>query len=273
MFNSVLKLNGNWLMKTSSPKRAVQAPKKRAHNTAPSGVARFNGNSAATLSDVQYERLHSAIVSMDMVPGTPISEKNIALEQGISRTPIREAILRLTRENLVEVVAKSGTFVARIPISALPEALIARRALEVMTVRSATRCATRSQILQLHALIERQREMNERGDTKGFHIADDDYHAMIASIGKLPGLWRLVQQVKLQVDRFRHLTLPEEGRMAMVVEEHAAVVTAMEAGNEDRACEKMELHLSGLQHDFGHWVETHPEYFIHDIDLDDIAQV
>ena len=273
MLNPVLKLNGNWLMETSSPKRAAQAPKKRAQNAAPSGIARFHGNSAATLSDVQYERLHSAIVSMDMVPGTPISEKIIALEQGISRTPIREAILRLTRENLVEVVAKSGTFVARIPISALPEALIARRALEGMTVRSATQCASRSQILQLYALIERQREMNERGNIKGFHLADEDFHAMVASIGKLPGLWRLAQQVKLQIDRFRHLTLPEEGRMAMVVKEHAAIVDAIEQGDEDRACKNMELHLTGLQHDFGHWLETHPEYFIHDIDLDDIAQI
>ncbi len=210
---------------------------------------------------------------MDIIPGTPISEKNIAQEQGVSRTPVREAILRLTRENLVEVASKSGTFVARIPVSALPEALIARRALEGMTVRSATRSASRSQILELHALIERQREMAERNDIKGFHLADEDFHEKIALIGKLPGLWRLVQQVKLQVDRFRHLTLPEEGRMNMVVKEHASVVTAIEQGDEDRACMNIEEHLSGLQHHFPHWIEIHPEYFVHDVDLDDAAQI
>lgn len=269
----MLKPSSDWLMETSPAERTLQAAKKRAQNAAPSGAARFHGNSAATLSDIQYIKLRDAIVSMDMVPGTSISEKKMALEQGISRTPIREAILRLNRENLVEVVAKSGTFVARIPISALPEALIARRALEGMTSRSAANCASRSQVLELHAVIERQREMTERGDTKGFHQADDDFHAMVADIGKLSGLWRLVQQVKLQIDRFRHLTLPEEGRMAMVVEEHAAVVSAIERGDEEDACKKMELHLSGLQHHFAHWVEIHPEYFIHDIDLDDIAQI
>jgi len=246
----MLKLSSDWLMATGPAGTTEKVTKRRAGNAAPSGVARFHGTSATTLSDVQYEQLRAAIVSMDMVPGTPISEKKIALEQGISRTPIREAILRLTRESLVEVVSKSGTFVARIPISALPEALIARRALEGMTVRSATRSASRSQILELHASVEKQREMKERGDTKGFHLVDEEFHAMIASVGKLPGLWRLAQQVKLQVDRFRHLTLPEEGRMAMVVEEHAAVVLAIEQGDEELACEKMEVHLSGLQHHF-----------------------
>lgn len=269
----MLKLSGNWSMDSGPVEKITPALTRRAQNAAPSGSARFTGSSATKLSDGQYERLREAIVSMEIAPGTAISEKKMALEQGISRTPIREAILRLARENLVEVVAKSGTFVARIPISALPEALIARRALEGMTVRSAARCASRSQILELHALIERQREMAERGDTKEFHRVDDDFHAKIAHVGKLPGLWRLVQQVKLQVDRFRHLTLPEEGRMVMVIDEHTAVVDAIAEGDEERACANMEIHLSGLQHHFGFWVDAHPEYFIHDIDLDDIAQI
>lgn len=260
-------------METELDDNPAPEQKKRARNAAPSGEARFSGSSATTLSEVLYQRLFCAIVAMDMVPGTPILEKEIAREEGISRTPVREAVLRLTKEKLVEVVPKSGTFVARIPISALPEALIARRALEGMTVRSATRCASRSQILELQALIERQREMTERNDRKGFHQADEDFHELIATIGKLPGLWQLVQQVKLQVDRFRQLTLPEEGRMAMVVEEHAAVVTAIEQGDEATAVEKMEVHLSGLQVHFAWGVKAHPEYFIHDIDLDDMAQI
>ena len=254
-------------------KQRVQVVKTRARNAAPSGGAHFHGSLTTTLSERQYLRLHDAIVSMDMVPGTPISEKEIAHEEGVSRTPIREAILRLTREKLVEVVPKSGTFVARIPVSALPEALIARRALESTTVRSATRCASRSQILELHALIERQREMTELNDTKGFHLVDEDFHEMIAKIGKLPGLWQLIQQINYQVYRFRQLTLPEEGRMAMVVEEHAAVVNAMGQQDEDTACQKMEDHLSGLQLHFAYVIENHPGYFIHDIDLNDIAQI
>ncbi len=254
-------------------KSTTKPVRKRARNAAPTGYARFNGGAAITLSEAQYERLRGAIVSMDLLPGTAISEKAIAQSEGISRTPIREAILRLTKENLVEVVPKSGTFVARIPISSLPESLIARRALESMTTRSAAHHARRSQVLELHAIIERQREMAERGDIKGFHRGDEDFHEMIAIVGKLRGLWILVQQVKLQVDRFRHLTLPEDGRMTMVVEEHAAIVAAIEQNDEVAATAKMEAHLTGLQLHIAHAVEAHPEFFIHDIDLDDIPQI
>lgn len=260
-------------MEKNSSENKIEPMRKRAGNAAPAGKGYFYGSSNTTLSDTQYERLRDAIISMDMPPGTAISEKKIALEQGISRTPIREAIMRLHREKLVEVVAKSGTFVARIPVSALPEALIARRALEGMTVKSAAKCAKRSHVLELYAVIERQREMAELGNIKGFHAADENFHELIARIGKLSGLWQLVQQVKLQVDRFRVLTLPEEGRMAMVVEEHTAIVDAINAGDEAMACQKMEAHLSGLQHHFPHWIEQRPAYFIHDIDLDDMAQI
>lgn len=260
-------------MEKNPSQNKIETGRKRAGNAAPAGKGYFYGAANATLSDTQYERLRDAIVSMDMPPGTAISEKTIALEQGISRTPIREAILRLHREKLVEVVAKSGTFVARIPVSALPEALIARRALEGMTVRSAANCAQRSQILELYALIERQREMAAQENIKGFHAVDEDFHKMIARIGKLPGLWQLVEQVKLQVDRFRVLTLPEEGRMTMVVEEHNAIVAAIEQGKPDAASQKMEAHLTGLQLHFPHWIEQRPAYFIHDIDLHDMAQI
>lgn len=251
----------------------TQTPRKRALNTPPTGSARFHGGTSATLAEVQYERLRAAIVSMEMLPGTAIAEKKIAEDQGISRTPIREAILRLTKEKLVEVVPKSGTFVARIPISALPESLIARRALEGMTARSAARYAQPSQVLQLRALVERMRELSEQGNTREFHHVDEEFHEMIAAAGRLPGLWALVQQVKLQVDRFRQLTLPETGRMAMVGDEHAAIVDAIEQKDEDGACEKLQAHLAGLQLHIAYAVESHPEYFIHDVDLDDIPQI
>lgn len=261
------------IMVTNLNRNEGDGRKKRSGNAAPTGGARFHAGTATTLADAQYERLRGAIISMDMLPGTPISEKRIALEEGISRTPIREAILRLTKERLVEVVPKSGTFVARIPISALPEALIARRALENMTTRSAAKYARRSQILELQAMIERQREMAEREDIKGFHRVDEEFHEMVASVGNLSGLWTLVQQVKLQTDRYRHLTLPEDGRMDMVVAEHSAVVAAIARNDEEAASAKMEAHLSGLQLHIAHAVEAHPEYFIHDINLDEIPQI
>ena len=206
---------------------------------------------------------------MKLVPGTPISEKEVALEEKVSRTPVREAILRLAEERLVEVVPKSGIFVARIPMSALPEAIVARRALEGVTVRAAAQHANRSQVTELVSLVQRQEEAAERGDPVAFHRADEDFHAAIARIGRYPGIWDLIQQVKVQIDRYRRLTLPQEGRMDMVAGEHLAVVRAIEAGDADLAVARMEEHLDKLQLDISVFLDMWPDYFVHDLPFDE----
>ena len=105
----------------------------------------------------------------------------------MSRTPVREALLRLAAEGLVDTVAKSGTFVARIPISALPEAIVVRKALEQVTARAAATHARRSQITNLKAILERQREAERAGDRGAFHRADEAFHAAVAVSRRLSG--------------------------------------------------------------------------------------
>jgi DNA-binding GntR family transcriptional regulator len=246
---------------------------KRAPNAAPTHQAMFQENAALTLSEIQYRKLRARILSVELPPGSPVSELELVAQEGISRTPIREAILGLAREKLVEVVPKSGTFVGRIPISGLPEALIARRALEGTTARAAAKVATRSQVLGLQALIEKQRELKLLGDAEKFHVSDEELHEQIAIIAKLPGLWKIVQQIKLQMDRFRRLTLPEPGRISMVIEEHSVVVNAIGQKNPDKAYAGMEVHLSGLQLHIENVVNAYPDYFIHDADLNDLPQI
>ena len=75
------------------------------------------------------------LVSLQRRPGEAISEAEIALSYGVSRTPVREAILKLSDEGLLEIYPQSGIFVSRIPVAALPEAIIIRKALEETTAR------------------------------------------------------------------------------------------------------------------------------------------
>ena len=147
----------------------------------------------------------------------------------MSRTPVREAILKLSDEGLLEIYPQSGIFVSRIPLAALPEAIIIRKALEETTARLAAERATSSQILALHSVLERQREASAAGDSDAFHQADEMFHATVADVAGYPGIWKFIQQVKVHVDRYRLLTLPQLGRIAKVIVEHEAVLTAIEA--------------------------------------------
>lgn len=209
-----------------------------------------------------YRALRADIVSMRREPGKPISEKEIALAHGVSRTPVREALLRLADDQLVDIRPQSGTFVARIPLGALPEAILVRKALEELTVRLAAERASVGAVARLYDIMSQQRRMAELGDRDGFHEADEAFHAAIAEAAGHGGIWRLVEQVKVQVDRCRRLTLPVPGRMHLVIEEHRLIVEAIEAHKPARAVAGMIAHLDGLRAGIGDVHELNPEYFV-----------
>jgi DNA-binding GntR family transcriptional regulator len=179
----------------------------------------------------------------------------------VSRTPVREAILRLAAEGLVEIFPQSGTFVSRIPLAALPEAIIIRKSLEETTAKLAAERATASQVLGLWSLIERQAEAKSAGDQDAFHRADEDFHGALAEAAGYPGIWAFVQQVKSHVDRYRRLTLPQQGRMARARREHIAIAEGVEAHDPGRAVAAMAAHLDGLMSDIPEIQKLNPDYF------------
>ena len=217
---------------------------------------------AGNTAHLVHRRLRDDIVSMRRKPGEPIVEREIALAHGVSRTPVREALLRLAGEELVEIFPQSGTFVARIPIAALPEAILMRTALEETTARLAAERAEAGHLARLHELIDRQRRVEARGDGNGFHEADEAFHAAIAEVAGHPGIWRFIEQAKIQVDRYRRLTLPVPGRMRRVLKEHAAIVAAIEAHDAPGAAAAMAAHLEALRASIGDVRDLNPDYFV-----------
>jgi DNA-binding GntR family transcriptional regulator len=214
-----------------------------------------------TAANLVYRALRDDIVAMRMTPGEPINEKAMALKHDVSRTPVREALLRLAGEHLVEIFPQSGTFVTRIPIAVLPEAILVRKALEELTARQAAESAAAEQVAALQQSIERQQKLARQGDRNRFHDADDAFHAAIAVAAGHPGIWRLILQVKLQLDRYRRLTLPVPGRMSRVVDEHAAVVAAIAARDPAGAGAAMAAHLDGLSASIRDVRDLNPKYF------------
>jgi GntR family transcriptional regulator, rspAB operon transcriptional repressor len=224
------------------PVRATKKAQTLVRSVA-AGQRRNGRPRTATASSKIYSDLRSELVSLQRTPGEPVSEAEIALSYGVSRTPVREAILKLSDEGLLDIFPQSGIFVSRIPIAALPEAIIIRRALEATTARLAAERAASSQILVLHSILERQREANAVRDNGAFHRADEMFHATIAEVAGYPGIWALIQQVKVHVDRYRLLTLPDQGHVAQVIAEHAAILAAIETHDPAGARTAMEFHL------------------------------
>lgn len=206
--------------------------------------------------------LRQAILAMDLKPGVALSEKDLTERFGVSRTPVREALIRLAEEKLVDIFPQSGTFVSRIPVAALPEAVIIRKALETAALDMALVAADGVGLLELERIIARQEAMAGLSDQDGFHAADEAFHESIASLAGHPGLWRVAQQAKTQIDRCRRLTLPEPGRMGQVISEHRAIVDAMRRRDAAAARAALDKHLSAVLPDAEVIRREHPEYFV-----------
>ena len=220
--------------------------------------------SEPNFTEKAYAALKDVITRMDVYGSRDeirLDERQLASDLGVSRTPVREAILKLSDEGLVEIFPQSGINVSRISIAALPEAIVVRRALEETTTRMTAERATASQILALHSVVERQREADVAHDRDAFHQADELFHATIAEIAGYPGIWKLILQVKVNVDRFRQLTLPQAGRMATVIAEHERILSAIEAHDADRAAAAMARHIERLLGDIAALRHINPEFF------------
>jgi DNA-binding GntR family transcriptional regulator len=222
----------------------------------PPGVVR------TTAATAVYRELHAAIVSMQLKPGTPLNEKALTERFGISRTPVREALIRLVEDGLVNIYPQSGTFVAPIPTSLIPEAVVIRKALEGATVEKAANCATAEDVARLDEILARQRFLAERQDMNGFHEADETFHETVADIAGYPGIWNYMKPVKVQIDRARRMTLPALGRMQHVIGEHEIIRDAIAAHDATAACDAMKIHLSAVIPDVEQLRDTFPDCFV-----------
>ncbi len=207
-----------------------------------------------------YELLRTDIVSLIIPPGAPIVEKDIAEAHAVSRTPVREALLKLADEGLVTIFPQSGTFAALIPFRSLPETLVIRRSLEETCARLAAQRGA-GRVDGLARVSDALADWAAKGERELFHQMDDAFHAEIAELAGHPGIWRFTQQVKLQMDRFRRLTLPQQGRMERVIREHAAVLDAIRFGDADAAVHAIGEHLGKLSDDLAAVADLNRQLF------------
>src|SRR5271163_1960713 len=171
-------------------------------------VAKFAANERArlgarltTAASRISEALRERIVTLDLPPGAPLSEKELADGFGVSRTPVREALLRLAEDRLVDIYPQSGTFVARISASAARDAMAIRSALERFAVREAAKRAEADDIAALDRILRDQRAAAAENEIAAFHDADEALHATISIIAGHPNVWRVVKRAKTHVDR------------------------------------------------------------------------
>jgi DNA-binding GntR family transcriptional regulator len=191
-----------------------------------------------------YNDLRRRIRELTLPPGAPLRRDEIALELGVSRAPVSEAIARLADEALVEVFPQHGSFVAPIRAADVRESLFIRTALEVEAARRASEARDPDLMARLDANLAAQAGALTAGDLAVFYDLDDAMHATIFHVLDMPRAQRLLAAARAPLDRPRRLGLPEEGRPEETLAEHRRLVDAIRSGDAEFAGAAMRLHLA-----------------------------
>lgn len=207
-----------------------------------------------------FERLREAIVSLELVPGTVLPRNELAEQFGISQTPIRDALMRLGEEGLVDIFPQHATVVSRIDIAAARQAHFLRRSIELEVVRTLAADASDELIARLRAQVDLLAALSSGGDYSEFVAADQSFHRLMYEAAGVPDLWSLVRRLSGHVDRLRRLHLPSAGKAQAVVRDHRRIVDAIAQRDPEAAQARLREHLSGTLGKLDEICERFPAY-------------
>jgi DNA-binding GntR family transcriptional regulator len=206
-------------------------------------MATILARSALRLSDAVYNSVRDMIVRTTMPPGSRITEANIGERLGVSRTPVREALLRLAEEGLVQMVPQSGIYVAPVNLVAVSEAQFIREHLECAVIREVAAKIDGGGMALLRGTLSRQEAARDSDDVVRFYDLDELLHQQLCELGGRSGVWRVIQHSKHHLDRVRWLSLPVAEHIPHLIIQHQAVVDALGQHDPDIAEASLRGHL------------------------------
>ena len=210
------------------------------------GPAVESPESARSQSEAAYLRIRERIVSLDMSPGSVVNEGRLREELGIGRTPIREALQRLARENLVRSVPHRGTFVTEVNVTDLARITEVRVVLEGHAARLAAErlsAAERPAIVQLLGVLERAAIRDQRELMR----LDQEVHRQIYRATRNSFLESTLDRYLNLSLRLWYLVLDREIRLREAVDEHVELLRAVLGGDGDGAEDIMRRHVTGFE--------------------------
>jgi GntR family transcriptional regulator, rspAB operon transcriptional repressor len=208
------------------------------------------------------QSLRTQIISFELPPGTRLSEQEIAFKFGISRQPVREALIALAKAELVSIIPQRGTTVVKISSDRMFQARFIREQIEVGVVRHAAEKG-----IDLHAanelavLIRKQTSALKREDIREFKALDEAFHESLSRVSGLEIAWKTIGDIKSHIDRACYLTLTDATTMKPLVGQHKAILDAVIGRNPDAAEQAMRHHLTDILRTMPAIIANNIDYF------------
>ncbi|WIY81829.1 GntR family transcriptional regulator [Propionimicrobium sp. PCR01-08-3] len=220
------------------------------------------GEARGTTRQRVYDELRRRIVTLQYPPKAAISEKDLAGELGVSRTPVRESLLKLREEGFVQVFPQMGTFVSHVDIDRVSLAQFIREAIECTALAGFVQ--TDESTAHLDALHEnlaaQHRVAADGGDLAEFFQLDEAFHLELLKLTDHESAWPVVAAEKGHLDRARQFGLVIHP-IEHLIEQHQGVIDGVESGELGQAVTVLRQHLREILIDLAKVRDQNPEIF------------
>lgn len=216
--------------------------------------------------DIVANYLYEEITSLRLLPGTKISEAEIAAHFGVSRQPVRDAFSRLANIDLLWIRPQKATEVRRFSMRAIEKSRFVRAAVESEVLRRAAANCDAMQAALLDGCLERQHQALADADSAIFGKLDYEFHQTLCQIAKADYAFDVISEEKAKVDRLCVLGLSKEDRMPQLISDHESIAQMIKAGNGEGAVEFGQIHLGRLDSTLEAIRERNAAYFETDED-------
>ena len=214
-----------------------------------------------TSADIVFEGLYNRIMSLSLLPGTKMSEVEIAEQYGVSRQPVRDAFNRLGNLDLLLIQPQRATLVQKFSSTNIGFARFVRLALELEIGRTAAIRWTEDYAPKFEALLADQENALASGDHSQFHTMDEAFHDLIATVAQTRSEFELVWMKKAQIDRICVLSLKEKHEMRLLVSDHQCIYRTLRSGDPVELEKAIRVHLARIEKTIEKVKVSHPNYF------------
>jgi DNA-binding GntR family transcriptional regulator len=205
--------------------------------------------------------LHN-IITLELTPGSAISENELAASINLSRTPIREALIELSKMQLVEILPQRGSYITKIDYDIIEDLKFVRLVLEIAILNQACKGIKEPYLSMLQDNLEAQRISVNQMEIADFFKLDIQFHRLIFCSVDKDRIHDIVQSQMLHFDRLRSLSL-KSFPYDKSLEDHEDILYAIKRGDCEMAELLMTRHLERHQMEQKLLIDLYPDYFIH----------
>lgn len=210
--------------------------------------------------DYALRNIKENIINLELAPGSQISENELAAEMGLSRTPVREALIELSRVKIIEIHPQKKSTVPLIDYELVEESRFMRNLLECAVVELDCEMAQPVDLERLSANVRLQNFYLDNYYTNELMTLDNQFHGILFEIAKKTQIFALMQNIAIHFDRVRSMALSTV-KNTKIVQDHEDILQAIGRKDPKAARELMEIHLSRYKIDAADIRAAYPQYF------------